>query len=275
MIKISCKEYAANLKEELKDLCEKASRKPCLAVIQIGDNKASNSYVNGKRKDCEYIGIKFNHVHITDYENLDESDLCKIIRELDNSKEVDGIIIQLPIPDKYNVKTLQQFISPEKDVDGFRRDSLHNPCTPQGIIDWLGINEIELRSELVTVLGRSEIVGKPLVNMLIDKGATVINCNSKTLKGDMKKFMKMSDIVISAIGKPKKFDSFDFDLDTIIIDVGINRDENGKLCGDINKEDIDDYFSGCCYVTPVPGGVGLLTRVTLLKNVMNSYAMTD
>ena len=142
MIKISCKEYAANLKEELKELCEKSPRKPCLTVIQIGDNKASNSYVNGKRKDCEYVGIKFNHIHISDYENLDESDLCKIIKELDNSKEVDGIIVQLPIPDKYNVKTLQQFISPEKDVDGFRKDSLYNPCTPQGIIDWLETNDV-------------------------------------------------------------------------------------------------------------------------------------
>lgn len=274
MIKISCKEYAANLKEELKELCEKSSRKPCLTVIQIGDNKASNSYVNGKRKDCEYVGIKFNHVHITDYEDLGESDLCQIIKALNKSDEIDGIIIQLPIPDKYNVKTLQQFISPEKDVDGFRRDSLHNPCTPQGIIDWLGINEIELRGELVTVLGRSEIVGKPLVNMLIDKGATVINCNSKTLKGDMKKFMKMSDIVISAIGKPKKFNSDWFLPCTIIIDVGINRDEYGKLCGDINREEVEGHYESC-YVTPVPGGVGLLTRVTLLKNVMNSYTTTE
>lgn len=275
MIKISCKEYAANLKEELKEQCKTLERKPCLTVIQIGDNKASNSYVNGKRKDCEYVGIKFNHVHITDYENLDESDLCEIIKELDNSKKVDGIIIQLPIPDKYNVKTLQQFISPEKDVDGFRKDSLYNPCTPQGIIDWLEANEIELRGELVTVLGRSEIVGKPLANMLIEKGATVISCNSKTPKCHMKNFMKMSDIVISAIGKPKELNSFDFDFDTIIVDVGINMDENGKLCGDIDKEDIDDYYFGCCYVTPVPGGVGLLTRVALLKNVMNSYTMTE
>ena len=268
MIKISCKEYAANLKEELKELCEKSPRQRCLTVVQIGNDAASNSYVNGKRKDCEYVGIKFNHVHITDYENLDESDLCQIIKELDNSKEVDGIIIQLPIPDKYNVKTLQQLISPKKDVDGFRKDSLYNPCTPQGIIDWLEANDIDLRGKLVTVLGRSEIVGKPLVNMLIEKGATVINCNSKTPKYHMENFMKMSDIVISAIGKPKEFNSFDFDLDTIIIDVGINRDNCGKLCGDIDKEDIDDYFYGRCYVTPVPGGVGLLTRVTLLKNVM-------
>ena len=275
MIKISCKEYAANLKEELKEQCKTLERKPCLTVIQIGDDKASDSYVNGKRKDCEYVGIKFNHIHISDYENLDESDLCEIIKELDNSKEVDGIIVQLPILNKYNVKTLQQFISPEKDVDGFRKDSLYNPCTPQGIIDWLETNEIELRDQLVTVLGRSEIVGKPLANMLIEKGATVISCNSKTEKYHMKQFMKMSDIVVSAIGKPKEFDSFCFDIDTIIIDVGINRDENGKLCGDIDKEDIDDYFFGCCYVTPVPGGVGLLTRVTLLKNVMNSYVMTE
>lgn len=268
MIKISCKEYAANLKEELKELCEKSPRQRCLTVIQIGDDKASNSYVNGKRKDCEYVGIKFNHVHITDYENLDESDLCQIIKELDKSEEVDGIIIQLPIPDKYNVKTLQQFISLEKDVDGFRKDSLYNPCTPQGIVDWLEANDIDLRGKLVTVLGRSEIVGKPLVKMLIDKGATVISCNSKTPKRHMKRFMRTSDIVISAIGKPKKFDSDCFCLDTIIVDVGINRDENGKLCGDIDREDVENYFGDHCYTTPVPGGVGLLTRITLLKNVM-------
>ena len=200
MIKISCKEYAANLKEELKELCEKSPRQRCLTVVQIGNDAASNSYVNGKRKDCEYVGIKFNHVHITDYENLDESDLCQIIKELDKSEEVDGIIIQLPIPDKYNVKTLQQFISPEKDVDGFRRDSLYNPCTPQGIMDWLEANDIDLRGKLVTVLGRSEIVGKPLVNMLIDKGATVISCNSKTFKADMKKFMKCQILLSLLLG---------------------------------------------------------------------------
>lgn len=267
MIKISCKEYAANLKEELKELCEKSPRQRCLTVIQIGDDAASNSYVNGKRKDCEYVGIKFNHVHITDYENIDESDLCQIIKELDNSKEVDGIIIQLPIPDKYNVKTLQQFISPEKDVDGFRRDSFYNPCTPQGIIDWLEANDIDLRGKLVTVIGRSEIVGKPLVNMMIDKGATVISCNSKTEKYYMEHLMILSNIVISAIGKPKKFDSNCFYGNTIIIDVGINRDEYGKLCGDINREEVEGHYESC-YVTPVPGGVGLLTRVTLLKNVM-------
>ena len=212
--------------------------------------------------------VKFNHVHIKDYENLDESDLCQIIKELESSKEVDGIIIQLPIPDKYNVKTLQQFISPEKDVDGFRKDSLYNPCTPQGIMDWLEANDIDLRGKLVTVLGRSEIVGKPLVNMLIDKGATVISCNSKTQKDYMGSFMAMSDIVISAIGKPKNFDYTWFDDETIIIDVGINRDKDGKLCGDIDKEDVDGFFGELCYVTPVPGGVWLLTRVTLLKNVM-------
>ena len=268
MIKISCKEYAANLKEELKELCEKSPRQRCLTVIQVGDDKASNSYVNGKRKDCEYVGIKFNHVHITDYENLDESDLCQIIKELDKSEEVDGIIIQLPIPDKYNVKTLQQFISPEKDVDGFRRDSLYNPCTPQGIMDWLEANDIDLRGKLVTVIGRSEIVGKPLVNMMIDKGATVISCNSKTEKCHMEHLMILSNIVISAIGKPKKFDSNWFDINTIIVDVGINRDENGELCGDVDRDDVNDILDKLCYLTPVPGGVGLLTRVTLLKNVM-------
>ena len=206
MIKISCKEYAANLKEELKELCEKSPRQRCLTVIQVGDDKASNSYVNGKRKDCEYVGI--------------------------------------------------------------RKDSLYNPCTPQGIMDWLEANDIDLRGKLVTVLGRSEIVGKPLVNMLIDKGATVISCNSKTQKDYMGSFMAMSDIVISAIGKPKNFDYTWFDDETIIIDVGINRDKDGKLCGDIDKEDVDGFFGELCYVTPVPGGVWLLTRVTLLKNVM-------
>lgn len=267
MIKISCKEYAANLKEELKELCEKSQRQRCLTVIQIGNDAASNSYVNGKRKDCEYVGIKFNHVHIKDYENLDEPDLCQIIKELDNSNEVDGIIIQLPIPDKYNVKTLQKFISPEKDVDGFRKDSLYNPCTPQGIMDWLEANDIDLRGKLVTVLGRSEIVGKPLVNMLIDKGATVINCNSKTPENKIKYFTRMSDIVVSAIGKPLKLDWIYFDDYTIIVDVGINRDKDGKLCGDVNTNDFDKFFLSN-YVTPVPGGVGLLTSVTLLKNVM-------
>lgn len=135
-------------------------------------------------------------------------------------------------------------------------------------MDWLEANDIDLRGKLVTVIGRSEIVGKPLVNMMIDKGATVISCNSKTEKCHMEHLIILSNIVISAIGKPKKFDSNWFDINTIIVDVGINRDENGELCGDVDRDDVNDILDKWCYVTPVPGGVGLLTRVTLLKNVM-------
>lgn len=264
---ISCKEYAQKKKEELKARIAMMDRKLCLCVIQIGNDSASDSYIKGKKKDCEEVGIECKHIHITEYEYLGDDEMMKTVRLVNQIKNVDGIIIQLPIPDKYDVKKLQNCISPEKDVDGFRRDSHYKPCTPKGIMDWLDYNDYDLEGKDVVVAGRSKIVGKPLVNMLIDRGATVTCINSKTI--EPYKYIWGTDLFISAIGKAKHWNSDDVFDRCVIVDVGINRDVNGKLCGDVDKEDINECFEDV-YVTPVPNGVGLLTRVALLENVVES-----
>lgn len=265
---VSCKEYIEKQKSLLKEQVLSFDRRPKLCVIQIGDDTASNSYIRGKKRDCKEIGIECEHLHISDYENFSEADLVKLIEEKNNDNAADGIIVQLPIPKKYDVKVIQKVIAKEKDVDGFKRDSDFTPCTPKGIIDYLKYNEISLLGKVCTVIGRSEIVGKPLVNLLINEGATVISCNSKT--PDVKKFTKESDIVISAIGRANYFDETYFHERQVLVDVGINRNEKGKLCGDI-KESAKEKVA---VATPVPGGVGLLTRMELMENVVEAYIKT-
>lgn len=262
---ISCKDYVEKRKETLKSKAEKLNRKPCLVVVQIGNDTASNSYIKGKKKDCDEIGVKMIHHHIMN-EELSQKEVENIIEQYNADDSVDGIIIQLPIPEKYNKYRLQRCISPSKDVDGFRKNSWHKPCTPKGIMDWLKYNHVDLEGKEVVVIGRSEIVGKPLVNMMIEQGATVTCCNSKT--EDLLMHTEYADIVVSAIGKPKFLGIEYFMPDQLIIDVGINRDEDGKLCGDINPEGLSAMG---VYVTPVPRGVGLLTRLALLENVVSAY----
>ncbi len=264
-MKVSCKQYVQNKKEELRKQVENTQRMPALAIIQVGDNPASNSYISGKIKDCHEIGMVCYHTHLD--EDSTEQELLNLIDSLNEDKYVDGIIVQLPLPKhlKNSIKKIQKRINVFKDVDGFRSDSEFKPCTPKGIIDWLDFNDLfDFAGVNVAVIGRSDIVGKPLVNMFIEKGATVTCCNSKT--ENIKYYTRNADIIVSAIGKPKYFDSKYFKQGQIIIDVGINRDENGKLCGDV-----DDKYIFDSYVTPVPGGVGLLTRIALLENVLHAY----
>ena len=267
---ISCLDYAEIRKEELKREVENYTMKPTLSVIQIGNDKASSSYIKSKKKLCEEIGIDFIHNHIQDYEDLSEAYLTtKILQSNINS---DGIIIQLPIPDKYDIKNLQAYIVSDKDVDGFRRDSSFTPCTPKGIMDWLDYNNYDFEGKNVTVIGRSNIVGKPLVNLLIEKGATVTCCNSKTK--DLRKHTQNSDLVVSAVGKAKFLDSSYFVNGQIVVDVGINRDENGKLCGDVNYEEVTSKLENI-YVTPVPNGVGKLTVLSLIENTIEAYKLKN
>ena len=272
MIKTSCKEYIEIRKKELKEEISKFKRKPCLVVIQVDDDPASSSYIKGKKKDCEEVGIECDHVHINS-EEVSENVLASIIGGYGVADNVNGIIIQLPIPDKYNLDRLLENIPAAKDVDGFRKDSYFKPCTPKGIMDWIDYNNVDLSGKDVCVIGRSNIVGKPLVNMMIEKGATITCCNSKTKSTEF--YTRNADIVVSAIGVSKYFDFSDFsDGCELIIDVGINRDEKEKLCGDINVEYFDKYLP-YTYVTPVPGGVGLLTRTSLLENVVESYKLQN
>ena len=254
---VTCKDYAQFVKNKLKTKIKGMEKKPVLAIIQVGDNQASNSYVKGKIKDCEEVGIrcivsKLDKA-VEEYELLYHIELTTCV--------ADGIIVQLPLPKHINVEHVKNAIPKEKDVDGFRQDSKFDCCTPKGIIDWLYFNGYDVCGKNVVVLGRSEIVGKPLVNMLIDRGATVTCCNSHT----------DADVIISAIGKAKFLDWADIGSDCeIVVDVGINRDDAGKLCGDVNRESVEKLRPDT-YVTPVPGGVGLLTRVSLLKNVVEAH----
>lgn len=266
---VSCKVYAQLRKEELKKTVATFERKPKLCVIQTGDDAASNTYVKGKARDANEIGIEFYHLHIKDVNKFSQNELQSLIKGLNEDSEIDGIIIQLPLPNKYNIEELQKCIDPSKDVDGFRKDSMFTSCTPKGIMNYLEYNNINLTGKVCTVIGRSNIVGKPLVNLLIDEGATVISCNSKTK--DIMKYTKQSDVVISAIGKANYFDENYFSDEQILIDVGINRDKNGKLCGDI----CEDAKWNAYLATPVPNGVGLLTRLSLMENVIKAYEINN
>lgn len=264
LIAVSCKEYADIRKGELSSLVSKLPQKPCLAVIQIGNDKASESYIAGKKRDCASVGIMMQHIQYSHM--VEEKVVLDKINELNCDVNVHGIIVQLPIP--FDVKKIQKAIRIEKDVDGFRLESRFDPCTPKGIIDWMAYNNVDLVGKKVMVIGRSEIVGKPLVNMLIDRSATVTCCHSKTEM--LSSLTNKMDIVISAVGKPKKFDSEYFSDYQLLVDVGINRDENDKLCGDIDKDDVEGLGKHS-YVTSVPGGVGLLTRLALLENTVKAY----
>nr|DAF74188.1 MAG TPA: 5,10-methylene-tetrahydropholate dehydrogenase [Bacteriophage sp.] len=264
---VSCKDYVDIKKKELKEEVKHLDKKPVLAVIQIDDDKASNSYIKGKQKDCDEIGIEMRHINI--YSNAaEQQEVEGVIKDIANS-DADGIIIQLPIPDKYDLERLQNLIPPEKDVDGFRRDSCFKPCTPKGIIDWMEYNDFEFKGKDCCVLGRSKIVGLPLTSMLIEKGATVTCCNSTTPSTWY--YTRNADYAFSAVGIPNYFDFSDFqDFCELVVDIGINRDENEKLCGDVNNAGFESSLNDT-YVTPVPGGVGLLTRLALMQNVVDAY----
>lgn len=251
---VSCKDYVDIKKKELKEEVKHLDKKPVLAVIQIDDDKASNSYIKGKQKDCDEIGIEMRHINI--YSNAaEQQEVEGVIKDIANS-DADGIIIQLPIPDKYDLERLQNLIPPEKDVDGFRRDSCFKPCTPKGIIDWMEYNDFEFKGKDCCVLGRSKIVGLPLTSMLIEKGATVTCCNSTTPSTWY--YTRNADYAFSAVGIPNYFDFSDFqDFCELVVDIGINRDENEKLCGDVNNAGFESSLM-IHMLRRYPAGLGFL-----------------
>jgi methylenetetrahydrofolate dehydrogenase (NADP+)/methenyltetrahydrofolate cyclohydrolase len=220
----------------------------------VGDNEASNRYVRNKVKDCEEVGISAEVAKFHE-----EADTCQLVHYImENRRYYDGIIVQLPLPEHINKRDVIAAIDKAKDVDGFKKGSKFNPCTPQGIMMWLDKIEFELSGAHVVVIGRSDIVGKPMAKMLIDADATVTLCHSKTK--DLDKIVKMADLVICAVGKANFLDCKDITVP--VIDVGINF-VDGKLVG--------DCYNGGDNVSPVPGGVGLLTRMALLYNVILAH----
>ena len=256
------KEFVAKNKQELREEVSSLGFKPTLAIIQIGDNPASNSYVKGKLKDCEEIGIEGLLVKLD--EDVTQEYFDFRVSDLNSKDWIDGIIIQLPVPQ--HIKVNNKLISRKKDVDGFRDDSLYLPCTPFGIYLYLKDRGIELEGKNVVIIGRSEIVGKPMAKLMLNENATVTICHSKTK--DISLYTKTADIIICAVGK-RNLLTRDMigENKPIVIDVGINRNEEGKLCGDCDYANLVDI---CEYVSPVPGGVGLLTRYALMLNAVKA-----
>lgn len=268
---IDGKKYSSKLKDELKEMVANFEDKPTLVVISVGDDSASKVYVKQKEKAANYIGINYKHLH---FDKISEEDLCREIDSLNNNLDIDGIIVQLPLPKGMNEEKIVNMISKEKDVDGLTYINagklLNNKeclvsCTPKGIMYLLHEEGIELEGKNVVVIGRSILVGKPMMNLLINANATVTLCHSKTK--DLAKITKKADILIVAIGK-KHFITKDMvKKGSIIIDVGINR-VDGKLYGDVFYDDVYDKVKK---ITPVPGGVGPMTVVMLMQNVINAF----
>lgn len=256
------KEYVAEKKILLKEEIAQLEKTPKLAVIQVGNNQASNAYVKGKIKDCAEVGIEYEHCLLD--EDITQEELNKEIIRLNEDVSVSGVIVQLPVPDGLVVDL--NLISPDKDIDGFRIDSKFIPCTPLGIMNYLKDNDVVFDGKNAVVIGRSDIVGKPIAGLLQDENCTVTICHSHTK--DISFYTKNADIIIVATGHRHTLTpDMIGDNSPIVIDVGINRNEDNKLCGDCDYNDIVDV---CGFVSPVPGGVGLLTRLALLTNLKNA-----
>ena len=265
------KKIKLEILKKLKSDISVLDRKLGLAVIQVGDDPASNVYVNQKKKMAETVG--FNFYHLTYPASIDEETLLFVIKGLNKAEHIDGILVQMPLPKHLNSKRIQNAIDPLKDVDGLTDINMgklaHNtdPCTPQGIMDLLSEYKISVNGKNVTIIGRSDLVGKPLQSLMINNDATVTLCHSKTK--DLKLYTKLSDILVVAIGKPKLITE-DFIKDkTVIVDVGINRTEDG-LVGDV---DLDSVKGKASFITPVPGGVGQMTVAELGKNTYRAYLL--
>lgn len=265
------KSLSGKLKDDIIIEFSTHKRIPILAVITIGDDSSSEVYVRNKKKACEYVGFSFMHFSYTS--DTKENIIIKKIKELNKDDTVNGILLQLPIPEKFDVDKIINTIDPKKDVDGLTNDSMGKlmnrkyemiPCTPKGIMEIIKFYNIDLEGKNVCVVGRSSLVGKPISMLCSDKNATVTICHSKTQ--NLKKHTKDADILIVAVGKKWLIDKTMIKKDAIIIDVGINT-EDGKIYGDVNP----NVESVCSMMTPVPGGVGPMTVACLLQNTFIAY----
>lgn len=243
-----------------------------LAVIQVGNDPASSIYVKNKKKACEYIGLGSVSYELP--ESTSESELLEIIDNLNTDENIIGILVQLPVPKHIDEDKIIKSISPLKDVDGFHIENVGAlcvgepgflSCTPAGVIQLLKRSNVEIAGKHCVVVGRSNIVGKPMALLMLRENATVTICHSKT--NDLKNICKQADILIAAVGKPKMINSEYVKHGAVIIDVGIHRDENNKMCGDVDFDDVKDVVSK---ITPVPGGVGPMTIAMLMNNCVEA-----
>jgi len=272
---IDGKKVSATIKEELKETVSeytKANISITLAVIQVGKDPASTVYVGKKKKTCEYIGI--NSLAYELDENVSEEELLNLIVKLNNDEKVNGILVQLPLPKHIDEDKVIKTIDPRKDVDGFHPQSVgalsigqkgYVSCTPAGIIQLLKRSNIEIEGKECVIVGRSNIVGKPMALLMLRENATVTVCHSRTK--DLKEVTKRADILIVAIGKPKFITKEYVKEGAVVIDVGIHRNSDNKLCGDVDFDDVVDKVSA---ITPVPGGVGPMTIAMLMNNTVES-----
>lgn len=269
---IDGKAISTTIKNELKKEVADNNIKATLAVIQVGNDPASSVYVGNKKKACEYIGIGSASYELP--EETSEEELLKLIDDLNADDSINGILVQLPVPKHIDDKKIIERISPLKDVDGFHPESVGNlcigrdgfvSCTPAGIIELLKRSDITIEGKECVVIGRSNIVGKPMALLLIANNGTVTVCHSKTK--DLKAVCKRADILVAAVGKPKMINSEYVKEGAVVIDVGIHRMENGKLCGDVDFDDVKDIVSA---ITPVPGGVGPMTIAMLMVNCVKA-----
>ena len=277
MIKIDGKAFSQTVLEKIREehsqLKEKYGKPAGLAVVIVGNNPASQVYVKNKIRACENVGFYSENIELD--ENISEKELLQEINKLNKNDRINGILVQLPLPAHINELKIIDSISPEKDVDGFHVSNIGKmvigdetgflSCTPYGIMQLLEEYKIEISGKDAVIIGRSNIVGKPMALMLIQKGATVQVCNSNTK--DLRKKLNKADIIIVAAGVPKLLKKEDVKEGAVVIDVGINR-VDGKICGDVDYEEVAEKTS---YITPVPGGVGPMTIASLIKNTFKSY----
>lgn len=260
------------LKKKIANEIKQKNLKPCLAVIQAGDNKASDIYVRNKNKACDMVGIKFINIKLPD--TISEDLIISEIERLNLDTNVNGILVQLPLPPCFDEGRIINAISPVKDVDGLTYPNVGNlvleneclvSCTPMGVMELLDMYNVSLKGKNACIVGRSNLVGKPLIQLLLARDATVSICHSKSL--DIKSYTKMADVLIVAAGHPNLITKDMVKEGAVVIDVGINK-ENDSLVGDVSFDEVSKKAS---LITPVPGGVGPMTIASLLKNVVKAY----
>ena len=277
---IDGKAISTQIKDELKEQVAQMKAKGitlCLAVIQVGADPASCVYVRNKKKACEYIGIESLSYELP--EETTQEELLGIIEELNGRKDVNGILVQLPLPKGLDEEKILDAIDPLKDVDGFHPMNVGNlsigrkgfvSCTPAGVIQLLKRSGIEIEGKECVVIGRSNIVGKPMSMLLLKENGTVTTAHSRTK--NLKEVTKRADILVAAVGKPKMITADYVKEGAVVIDVGIHRNEENKLCGDVDYENVAPK---CSAITPVPGGVGPMTIAMLMKNCVESYELQN
>ncbi len=264
------------IRKQVKTLLKKENITPCLAVIQVGDNKASLVYIKNKKKACEDVGIRFEHIKFND--TISEDLVINEIKRLNNDISVNGILVQLPLPEGFDEGKIINQIDPLKDVDGLTYPNVGNlvlendclvPCTPLGVMELLKAYKINLATKNVCLVGRSNLVGKPLIQLLLKEDATLSICHSKSL--DIKNYTTKADVLIVAAGHPNLITKNMVKEGAVVIDVGINKEGN-LLCGDVDFKEVSKKAS---LITPVPGGVGPMTVSCLLKNVVKAYKLQN